>query len=106
MAFAIEYLVFVVFCLFAMTNIAISMLPKVWRNAFPEQYEYGTCNGRPARRGMKYGNVQFVLWKAGEQGCSTDIWHDFDSSWWPQFIGLTPSCALGNISVQYHLTKT
>jgi hypothetical protein len=52
-----------------------------------DEWEYGTAgnNSRPARRHKKRGNVQFVLWKAGEQGHAEDYWHDFDSSWWPTF---------------------
>jgi hypothetical protein len=49
---------------------------------------YGTCHDRPARKHKIYGNVQFVLWKAGEQGHKEDYWHNFDSSWWNSF---TPS---------------
>lgn len=38
---------------------------------------YGTCNNRPARKHRKKGNVQFVLWKAGEQGHKEDFWINF-----------------------------
>ncbi len=48
-------------------------------------WDYGTCNDRPARKHKIKGNVQFVLWKAGEQGHKKDYWHNFDSSWWVQF---------------------
>lgn len=52
-------------------------------------WEYGTCGLKPkdgvARCHMRDGNVQFVLWKTGEQGHSIDYWHDFDSSWWSTF---------------------
>lgn len=55
-----------------------------------DEWEYGTaCNSRPARRNKKRGNVQFVLWKAGEQGHADDYWHDFDRSWWPTFKAYT-----------------
>jgi len=50
-----------------------------------DAWEMGTCNGRPARRHRANGNVQFVLWKAGEQGHEADFWHDFDRSWWIMF---------------------
>lgn len=50
-------------------------------------YEYGTYNnGRPGRRNRKTGAVQFILWRAGEQGHAEDYWHDTDSFWWPTFI--------------------
>lgn len=48
-------------------------------------WEYGACRGIVARRG-RCGNVQFVLWKAGQQGHIEDYWHDFDSSWWSLFV--------------------
>ena len=48
-------------------------------------WEYGNCNDRPARRHKINKNVQFVLWKAGEQGHKEDYWHNFDSSWWGGF---------------------
>lgn len=50
-----------------------------------QEWEYGTCNGTAARRHIKNKNVQFVLWKAGEQGHKEDCWHNFDSSWWEGF---------------------
>lgn len=46
---------------------------------------YGVCNGRKARRDKKSGRVQFIMWKAGEQGHKKDCWLDFDSTWWSQF---------------------
>jgi hypothetical protein len=49
------------------------------------QWEYGVCRDKMARRHLKKGNVQFILWEAGEQGHQEPYWHDFDSSWWPQF---------------------
>lgn len=52
-------------------------------------WEYGTVNltfGEvKARRHMWNGNVQFVLWSAGEQGHKEDYWHDMNSFWWPEF---------------------
>lgn len=47
---------------------------------------YGTCKDRPARKHRTKGNVQFVLWKAGEQGHKEDYWHNFDPYWWNLFI--------------------
>lgn len=49
-------------------------------------WQYGTCNNRVARRHRKHGNVQFVLWKAGEQGHKEDYWHDFGPGWAETFI--------------------
>lgn len=48
-------------------------------------YEYGTCNELYARRNKLTGVVQFILWKAGEQGHKKDYWINFDSSWYNQF---------------------
>lgn len=45
----------------------------------------GTCREKPARKHKRKGNVQFILWKAGEQGHKVDYWHDFDPSWWDLF---------------------
>lgn len=58
-----------------------------WLKRKPE-WEYGVAGpdgGRPARRHTKLGNVQFVLWKAGEQAHTVDYWHNFDPYWWPTF---------------------
>lgn len=57
----------------------------IWPFKKKPVWEYGTCRDRKARRHNKNGNVQFVLWKAGEQGHKEDWWHDFDSFWWPEF---------------------
>lgn len=46
---------------------------------------YGTCNNKIARKHSIHKNVQFVLWKEGEQGHKKDYWHNFDSSWWNGF---------------------
>lgn len=55
-------------------------------------WEYGYVDDIPARRHIKKANVQFVLWKRGDQkyvdgvGHMEDKWHDFDKSWWPKFV--------------------
>lgn len=55
-------------------------------------WEYGICNGRQARRHKVNNNVQFILFKKGDQkdvdgiGHIEDKWVDFDSSWWVDFI--------------------
>ena len=56
------------------------------------EWIYGTCKGSIARKHRKKGNIQFVLWKKGDQshidgiGHTEDKWVDFDSSWWCQFV--------------------
>lgn len=42
-----------------------------------DKYEYGTIRGRKARRDVKTGKCQFILWRAGEQGHDSDYWHDY-----------------------------
>lgn len=59
------------------------VLKSIFRK--PDMWVYGTCNGRPARKHRINGNVQFVLWRAGEQGHEEDYWHNFDPSWWHGF---------------------
>lgn len=55
-------------------------------------YKFGTCGGVIARKHTINGNVQFVLWKKGDQkeidgiGHTNDKWVDFDRSWWSSFI--------------------
>lgn len=53
-------------------------------------WEYGKVirtNSLPtvARRNKLSGEVQFVLWKKGEQGHKEDYWHKFDNSWYQLF---------------------
>lgn len=48
-----------------------------WFFKSKELYEYGTCKNRIARRNLSTGDVQFVLWKAGEQGHKVDFWISF-----------------------------
>jgi hypothetical protein len=53
-------------------------------------WQYGTCNGSPARRHRFKRNVQFVRFKAvheDSQGFhnTRGVWMDFNSYWWPQF---------------------
>lgn len=106
LTFALEYLVFVTICFLVLTVILFKKVALVWRKRFPEQYEYGVCNGRPARRSVKRGNVQFVLWEAGEQGHAVDCWHNFDSSWWPKFcVSATPDNAAKTTARRCHLKE-
>lgn len=61
----------------------IALIRSLFKRRGP--WEYGICREVPSRRHRKTGEVQFVLWKAGEQGHETDYWHPFDAYWWPQF---------------------
>jgi hypothetical protein len=38
------------------------------------------------RMDTRSGRVQFILWRAGEQGHSEDYWHDMGSGWERYFI--------------------
>ena len=58
-------------------------LVRRWWNR-PE-WEYGTCEGRRARRHRKTGEVQFELWLAGEAGHEKTCWHNFHRNWWKHF---------------------
>lgn len=53
-------------------------------------YIYGRVEGRVARKNRKTGAVQFVLWKAGEQGHAEDYWHNMDPSRWSLFTPQQP----------------
>lgn len=66
-----------------------------WRQANPKprQWIYGTLHkpgdtstNRPCRKCPKTGEVQFILWWAGEQGHTEHYWHATDSYWWPHFV--------------------
>lgn len=70
----------------------LTFLRKLFRKK-PE-WEYGTCNKQVARRRIKKGNVQFIMWKAGEQGHTEDFWINFDPWWWDKFV-LIPDNAWG-----------
>lgn len=60
----------------------------MWPFKKKDNWIYGHVCGRttPARKHRKKGNVQFILWKAGQQGHTEDYWHDYDSSWWALFV--------------------
>ena len=51
-------------------------------------WEYGTCKGRDGvvRRHRITGKVEFVLWKAGEQGHNEDCWHEMGFGWEDSFV--------------------
>lgn len=50
------------------------------------EYIYGFAGQsmKPARK-HKSGRVEFVMWKAGEQGHSEDYWMPLHEYWWPTF---------------------
>ncbi len=50
------------------------------------KWEYGYCNGVRTRRHIKNGNLQFVLWKSGEQKNTEDTWVDADPCWSRAFV--------------------
>jgi len=50
------------------------------------KYIYGTCRGARARKHVKDGTVEFVLWEAGQQGNDVDFWYAFHPDWWKGFI--------------------
>ena len=45
------------------------------------EWVYGTCNNTLARKHRKKGNVQMLLWPAGQQGHKVDYWHNFGAGW-------------------------
>lgn len=59
---------------------------NLFSKLFGPKWIAGTCNNLPARKHRRKGNVQFVLWKAGEHGHKEDYWINFDSSWWKTFV--------------------
>lgn len=63
----------------------LKLISGIFRKKNKDVWEYGTCRNRKARRHKTKGNVQFVLWEAGEQHYTEDYWHNFDSSWWTEF---------------------
>lgn len=62
----------------------MGLLDRLFRRK-PE-YVYGTAGAHQrAARKHKSGRVEFVMWKAGEQGHTQDYWTAFDEYWWPTF---------------------
>lgn len=51
-----------------------------------DPYEYGHIGTIRARRHRRTGEVQFVLWHAGEQGHTSDFWHRMGDGWAEYFI--------------------
>lgn len=48
-------------------------------------YEYGTCHGAPARRRIRTGQVEFILWEAGQNGHKYDAWYEMNNWHWDKF---------------------
>ena len=53
-----------------------------------KKYTYGTIKDRTGvvRLNHKTGDIEFVLWKAGEQGHKFDCWHRMGDGWKQGFI--------------------
>lgn len=67
--------------------------PISWWNHLPKPrhvplslYTYGRCLDSPARRNRLTGTVEFVLWKAGEQGHDRDFWYPMCADHWSRFV--------------------
>lgn len=66
--------------------ISINRIKNWFRTKPLDEWEWGHINGTTARRHIRNKNVQFLLWKPGEQGHPEGYWHDYDPSWWPLFV--------------------
>lgn len=73
----------------------ISEVYTRWRKAHPKprQWIYGTLQrpelklpSRPCRKDPKTGEVQFILWWAGQQGHTEHYWIATDPYWWKYFV--------------------
>lgn len=62
------------------------LLRKILHIKPKSEWIYGMCEHREARKHRKTGNIQFVLWKAGEKGHKEDLWHDFGNGWEDYFV--------------------
>lgn len=59
-----------------------------WINERFNLWKYGKIAGKSiwtARRHKIFRNVQFILWKAGQQGHKKDYWTNYDKYWWEFF---------------------
>lgn len=79
---AAPFAVMLLMCVAGMAWEAFLTWYRGWRATC---WTYGMCSGRVARRHYGTGEVQHIIWKAGEQGHSEDCWIGFDRSWWPEF---------------------
>lgn len=90
-AFALSYVLMLIFAL----AWALSELFARWRQNHPKprNWIYGTLHkpgeapsNRPCRQCPKTGEVQFILWWAGQQGHKEHYWHATHRYWWPHFV--------------------
>lgn len=82
----------------------VGLIQKIKRLYRKHMYEYGSTKvigglssstwNTPSRKHKINGNVQFILWKKGEQGHSRDYWIDFHSSHWIEFKKEEKQCLL------------
>ena len=65
------------------------------KNLFKKKpiWVYGYCKKSKARKHRIKGNVQFIMWKAGEQGHVEDFWLDMNDWWWPCFTVEPVNCS-------------
>lgn len=82
-AFAAAHLLLVLGICIAL---ACEAIRKLLHKRKATTFTYGTAGPHQthARRNL-LGTVEFVLWKAGEQGHQEDWWVAMDSYWWPTF---------------------
>lgn len=65
----------------------VKLIHLALAGAFADKYEYGTIsNGTKARRNVRTGEVEFELWKPGEQGHADGYWHIVGSGWETTFV--------------------
>lgn len=71
----------------------IKGLLKIFLPKTRPRYTYGKIHRKldnhitePARLDNKTGEVQFILWKAGEQGHEKDFWHNMGDGWENHFV--------------------
>ena len=52
-----------------------------------QKYEYGSREGKDGvyRRNLKTGEIQFILWKAGQHNHNVEFWHRIDPTYWNEF---------------------
>ena len=57
-----------------------------WLKYHSQPWQTGKFHDNNARRNVFTGEVQFVLWKAGEQGHTKDYYHRVGNGWEKEFI--------------------
>lgn len=66
-------------------SIKYKIVKRLFSKSNKSMYEYGFVKDRVARKNKTTQKVQFVLWKAGEQGHKEDYWYNFNGYWWSYF---------------------